>query len=212
MIIVFDLDDTLYNEIDFVKSGLRAVSTLFNNSSDTYNSLMSIFNQYGSGKVFNHYLSTHPSSIKLEDCIEKYQQHYPAIALSSMVEDVLNKLSSSFSLGLLTDGNPVTQKNKFQALGLSAYFDFIVFSGEHQLSKPDQRLFKMFENHYSNNNDFYYIADNLNKDFIAPNQLGWTSIQVKNPVGIYRNAIAKDFQLPKKTISSINELLGIFKI
>ena len=113
-------------------------------------------------------------------------------------------------LSIVTDGNAVTQKNKFKALDLGPYFDLAIFSGDHQLSKPDLRLFKMFETHFSTESNFYYIADNPKKDFYGPNQLGWTSIQILNPLGIYRDIVPKDGYNASLILSSLDDLTPIF--
>lgn len=210
MIIVFDLDDTLYNEIDFVKSGLRSVSTLFDNSNDVYDALINIYELNGSGKIFDTFLNSYQSTITVNDCIEQYRNHLPDISMTESTKQLLGHLSKIHTLGLLTDGNADTQKNKFKALDLDPYFDLAIFSGDHQLSKPDLRLFNMFETHFSTESNFYYIADNPKKDFYGPNQLGWTSIQILNPVGIYRNIVPKDGYNASLILNSLDDLTPIF--
>ncbi|MEM9143332.1 MAG: hypothetical protein AAGA86_10125 [Bacteroidota bacterium] len=64
---------------------------------------------------------------------------------------------------------------KINALGLSGIVDTIVVSEEIGSEKPDERNFKVIEHTFPNYN-YVYIADNLRKDFISPNQLGWNSI------------------------------------
>lgn len=210
MIIVFDLDDTLYNEIDFVKSGLRSVSTLFKSSNTVYDKLIAIYESNGSGKIFDIFLDSQPSSITVDKCIEQYRNHIPNISLAESTRELLTNLSKKYDLGLLTDGNATTQKNKFNALKLSPFFDLTIFSGDHALSKPNLKLFKMFEDHYPNASKFYYIADNPKKDFYGPNQLGWTSIQILNPVGIYRNSIPQKDFTASIVLNSLNDLINFF--
>ena len=58
MVVCFDLDDTLYPEIEYVKSGFKAVSEyltqeISKKDADTlYNSLVSILKENGRGEVF----------------------------------------------------------------------------------------------------------------------------------------------------------------
>lgn len=207
MIIVFDLDDTLYNEIDFVKSGFNAVSKLFDlDHTFVYKKLYTIFQNEGSGKVFNTFLSTINSSVSLNECVNTYRNHKPNIKLSSETKSLLESLASRFTLGLLTDGYHVTQKNKFDSLKLNSYFDYVIFSGEFNLCKPDLKLFNMFEKRYPEESKFYYIADNVKKDFVGPNQLGWTSIQILNNKGIYKDEKPSQNGTPVVTLNTINEL------
>ena len=61
MIIIFDLDDTLYEEKSFVLSGLKAVSHHIEknfgyNSLSTYKELRIILDEFGRGAVFDKWL------------------------------------------------------------------------------------------------------------------------------------------------------------
>ena len=60
--ILFDLDDTLYLEKDFVKSGFKAVASFIQNDNGineevVYDRLWSIFNGGERKNIFNHYRS-----------------------------------------------------------------------------------------------------------------------------------------------------------
>lgn len=207
MIIVFDLDDTLYNEIEFVKSGLWVVSKYLDktNPHSTFMLLFELFQKNGSGKVFNDYLNITNSNKSLNKCIELYRNHKPHISLNHNIKNLLKGIKKKYSLGLLTDGNSITQKNKFNALKLSQYFEFVVFSNDMNLQKPAKTLYDLFENHFSRHKTFFYIADNPKKDFITPNKMNWITIRYKNPLGIYQN-----YKSDAKY--EINDLWNCFKI
>jgi putative hydrolase of the HAD superfamily len=51
-----------------------------------------------------------------------------------------------------------------------------------------------------------YVADNPAKDFVAPNALGWLSVQVRRSDGIYLDAITADGGGPDHLIDSLDEL------
>ncbi len=210
MVIVFDLDDTIYNEIDFVISGFHAVSSLFHTIDDAFEQLLSIFKANGSGKVFDEFLDSNHSSIPVTKCVEVYKYHTPDLTLSNDVRDTLSKLSDQYPIGLLTDGDPITQKNKFKALGLSDYVQLPIFSGDYNRSKPDEFLFNLFHQEFPNENNFFYIGDNPKKDFITPNKFGWTSIQINNPVGIYRDVKPVGDYCPQKKLSQFDDLTQFF--
>ena len=58
MVLIFDLDDTLYNEMSYVKSGFNAVafhlSYLFKIRQESiFNKLLKVLKENGRGKVFN---------------------------------------------------------------------------------------------------------------------------------------------------------------
>lgn len=193
MIIVFDMDDTLYPEVEFVKSGLRSVAKLVSSQSnlsinEVYEFMWKEFVQNGSGKIFNAIIEKYSLNIELLDLINHYRNHIPDISLSVASENVLKGFKErGISLGLITDGPVQTQKNKYAALGLGRYIDFPIFSGEMGTSKPDSLLFNTMMTKFNNENKFWYIADNPKKDFIAPEQLGWNYIRIKIKNGIYRN-------------------------
>ncbi|MCW2285604.1 HAD superfamily hydrolase (TIGR01509 family) [Rhodoblastus acidophilus] len=46
-------------------------------------------------------------------------------------------------LGMITHGEPATQRRKIDALGLSAHFDVTVIADEVGVAKPDARIFAM---------------------------------------------------------------------
>src|SRR5690606_37812886 len=102
-----------------------------------------------------------------------------------------------------------TQRNKLKALGIEQLFNQIVVSEEFGSTKPDERNFKFFLN--SNISDYYYIADNPNKDFISPNKLGWSAIcLLHKEKNIHsQNFSFHDEYLPKIMVNSLIEILEI---
>ncbi len=51
-----------------------------------------------------------------------------------------------------------------------------------------------------------YVADNPAKDFVAPNQLGWLTIRIVRPDGIYRNETAPQGGDPQFTVTTLADL------
>lgn len=204
MVIVFDLDDTLYDEIDFVKSGFAAVADFIGENRELYFSWMwENFLKNGSGMIFNQLLETFEIHSTLQELIDVYRYHTPEIFLSA---DAKNLLSTAHSIGktaLITDGNAQTQIAKYTALTLDQWIDFPVFTALYNTSKPDPFPFKMAMEYFHDEKRFVYIADNPKKDFIAPNKLGWHSIRYNNPRGIY-NALISD---ASEEVFSLNDVL-----
>ena len=57
------------------------------------------------------------------------------------------------------------------------------------------------------NANFYYIGDNVVKDFIAPNQLGWTTIcLLDNGQNIHKQIPVEDEMKPQYEIENFDEL------
>lgn len=179
-VVVFDLDDTLYKEIDYQTSGLKFISNYLNElfCIDCYNFLLeqrnnSVKDLWG-GLCTQYDLSP---SIK-ETLLWMYRLHSPTIELESGARKLLSFL---FEVGIpysiVTDGRSITQRLKVKALGLDGIPLYI--SDEYDGVKPMPQRFQLIENNNPENN-YYYIADNIKKDFITPNKLGWTTICLRD--------------------------------
>lgn len=207
--IIFDLDDTLMYEIDFLKSAYKEISTLVDkeNQEELYNLMLS---KYQKGEnVFDILIENYPEFSK-EILLEVYRNHFPTLFLNEGASDLLKQIKlEGHKLGLITDGRSVTQRNKLKALKIEDLFDKIIVSEEFGSTKPDERNFKIFlENDIE---EYYYIADNTKKDFVTPNKLGWTSICLLNQGN---NIHTQNFDLeqkflPKIIINSLSELLKL---
>jgi len=184
MIIVYDLDDTLYDELEFVKSGFKEVSRYLG-SDLYYDFMLEVFIKDGSGKVFNSLIEEFTLDTSLLKLIEIYKFHQPRITLPKESLELL-KFTKEYKTALISDGNYLMQKNKFRALNLESYIDYPLFTDFYHTNKPQEKAFKMVMEKFEEEINFIYISDNPKKDFIAPNRLGWKSIRFKNPVGIYK--------------------------
>jgi putative hydrolase of the HAD superfamily len=184
MVIVFDLDDTLYDEIDFVKSGFKEISKYLNNDK-YYDFMLESFYKDGSGKVFNKLINKFNLNISLQKLIEIYRFHQPDIKLPIESLELL-EFSQNYKTALISDGYYLMQQNKFTALNLNNYIEYPIFTDFYHTNKPALKAFEMVMNKFQDEDNFVYISDNPKKDFIAPNKLGWKSIRFKNPIGIYK--------------------------
>jgi len=187
--LVFDLDDTLYPEIDYVRSGFVVVSGLLEKlyglqKEDSYKELMETF--YGGirGKNFNAFLDGRGLDYSEDVIIElvgAYREHKPKITLPEVSKRTLVSLSEKgFKLGLLTDGFLEAQKKKVESLGLESFLNAIVYTdvlGE-EFWKPNARPFveitRMLE---VSGKECSYVADNPEKDFKGAKECGMLGIQ-----------------------------------
>ncbi|MBT4947152.1 MAG: HAD family hydrolase [Candidatus Marinimicrobia bacterium] len=177
--IVFDLDDTLYQEDDYSQSGVAAVARELESlyGMDLTEQLMLVREERGDvwGKACE--LLDLSTTVK-ESMLWMYRLHHPNIELESEVLSVVHKIASSAKqLVILTDGRSATQRMKLSALDLLGYPLYI--SEEYESNKPEEKRFKQIMKDYVADN-YVYIADNPVKDFIAPNDLGWRTIGVRD--------------------------------
>lgn len=183
MVIVFDLDDTLYDEVDFVKSGFKEIANYLKDEK-YYNFMCEVFESEGSGKVFNKLIEKFSLDVNINKLIEIYRFHIPNIVLPSESLELL-KFAKEFKTALISDGHYIMQKNKFDALGLNSFVEYPIFTDFYQTNKPELKPYNMVMDKYKDEEKFVYISDNPKKDFKAVAKLGWTGIRYKNPVGIY---------------------------
>jgi len=174
--VVFDLDDTLFPEWQFLHSGIRHIIKHFE-----LNNSMRSTHFYASQKDWIHFLINENSLTLTDqlvsDVLEEYRNHVPSITLREGALQFLRALKEQrCSIGLITDGRSITQRNKLSSLGIHKFFDQIVISEELGSEKPSFDNFNCFNQSVTK----YYIGDNPRKDFVAPNQLGWTTIMLLN--------------------------------
>ena len=203
-IFVFDLDDTLYSERDFEKSGIEFV---YHNLSIKHISLETILNNRNNW--IEQMINGSNNQITLEIVLDMYRNHFPTIQLYNDAKVFLEKLlSQGIEMSLITDGRSITQRNKLRALGIESFFKNIVISEEVNSEKPSEYNFRMvMYNKIAEN--YIYIADNPKKDFITPNKLGWTSICLLDRG---QNVHKQNFNisseyLPLFSISSFEEII-----
>ena len=151
-------------------------------------------------------------NLPASDYLYIYRNHKPKIALSEDVVRMLDTLKvKGVRIGLITDGRSVQQRNKIEALGLSRWMDAedIVISEEFGSEKPALANYAYFMERYPECHDFTYVGDNLKKDFVAPNALGWLTVCLKDDG---RNIHKQDFMylaeeaVPKRLIGNLMEI------
>jgi len=211
-VIVFDLDDTLYDELDFVKSGFNEVSEFlskkFNIPKNKCYEIMINELQYGRGEIFDNTLKKYNIFSKklVKQCISRYRSHKPKIHLFHSAIKCLKKLDI-FPLYIVTDGNKIVQKNKVKALKIQKKVKFIFITSNYTLknAKPSPYcFFKICELEKTSPQNIIYIGDDPSKDFVKIKQKGFKTIRVLT--GKFKNEkYSKQFDADL-TIKSLEEL------
>jgi len=193
--IVFDLDDTLYPERDYVFSGFRAVAAwakehLSVPAGQGFTELKSLFEQGVRGDTFNHWLAAHDlvSDGLVSQLVQVYREHRPALSPFPKAPGLLALLRQHYRLGLISDGYLVTQQRKLAALNLAHHFDAIVFSDEwgRKAWKPSVWPFQVaLQRMGVDASGTVYVADNPLKDFLGARRSGISTIWVRRPDGEY---------------------------
>ena len=230
--VVFDLDDTLYDEIEYCKSGFTAVAEFLANRSEfasanpttvqveTGRITEALWEQFSTGnrtKTFNRALDkldiSYDDKLILE-LIEVYRQHKPTITLPPDSRDTLCELSKKYTLALLTDGFLPEQQLKVQALGIEQYFKSIVYTEQlgRECWKPSpagfENIIRTLEARPENT---VYVADNEKKDFIAPNKLGFVTIQILRPARLHTSVREEPESKAQHIIGKISQLFNLLE-
>jgi putative hydrolase of the HAD superfamily len=214
MIIVFDLDDTLYDEMTYVKSGLRAVSDFgleeFGLDSDeSYQEMIGLLSLNGRGKVFDDWLSMHGvcSRVRVLKCLQVYRNHTPIIKLFPKVDGLLHQYRNQFPIYMVTDGHKLVQKKKIDALGIGGLFNRVFITHRFGVvnAKPSLYCFEIIMRmHGCSWAEMVYVGDNPKKDFVNLNKVGAQTIRVKT--GSFAFCEALPGYDAKKTIPDISYL------
>lgn len=213
--IVFDLDDTLYPENEYVLSGFEVVSRILETKykiCDAKEKLVKLYQQ-DIKNVYNRLLSSENISYSDEDIkmlVDIYRDNKPeSLKPYSGVEDMLEVLKrQGYLLGIITDGREKQQNAKLNALNIRRYFDEIIISdslGGEEFRKPDERAFLLIAQRLGvNPSEMVYVGDNPNKDFAISAKLPIKTIQLKK--GIYSNESYRDNILPMVVIEDIRDI------
>lgn len=215
-ILVFDLDDTLYLERDFVRSGFAAVGQYLERERGITRFAEACWNLFVSGeraRVFDTALAQAGLPRDAHDIatlVEVYRSHRPAISLA---QDAARFLAADTrTKALITDGPAQTQQAKIDSLGIAEHFGLVLTTGSWPAGygKPHPRAFEQVM-HWSGApaGQHIYIADNPAKDFLAPRKLAWRSVQINRPGRIHDPVPRAATHAADVEISSFDELPAI---
>ncbi len=219
--VIFDLDDTLYDEVDYCRSGLGSVAKLLAESTEgatAENIFQVLWGQFNAGdrtKIFNDALDKLGIDYTVEfimSLVKHYREHKPAIILPDDSRGVLEELGDKYTLALLTDGFLPAQKLKVEALGIEKYFECIVYTEElgREFWKPSPVGFeKILAQLQGEAGSSVYVGDNEKKDFIGPNGLGLKTIKLIRARGIHTEVCVEPGACAGYVVHDISELPGL---
>lgn len=219
-IIVFDLDNTLFDERIYIQNAFKKIAKYI---ADKYG-----FNEFEVLNLLNNILARedptypifdsllHMLNIPRENLISTllkifYNSVDGIIPYEDTIE-VLDILSRKYTLILITDGAPITQTKKINVLGIKEFFEKIilvdkVYGKIHRRPSPIPFLDLLKEFRISSEK-IAFIGDNIFKDFISPNRLNIHTIRIRR--GFYSkyrdNHVPYEFR-PKTTTRTLRDIL-----
>ncbi len=212
--IVFDLDDTLYLERDFVRSGYLACSELLKQKLGVSGFEDACWRRFTAGqrqRIFNDSLVELGFDAEfhiVDELVSTYRNHDPNISLCP--DAVTFLCNSELKIGVITDGFAETQLRKVQRLGLHKFAEPILCTDVwgREFWKPHPRAFEAMEHMFGGN--LVYVADNPTKDFVTPRARGWATVQINRPGRVHQLPAPDHLHKPDAVIISLAELDQLF--
>jgi putative hydrolase of the HAD superfamily len=212
MVIVFDLDDTLYDERSYVESGFRAVATFgaarFGwDPERSLHFMTEVLDHEGRGAIFDRWLAKfgRNSRALVRECIRVYRHHAPRVRLYDEARELLPRLGQ-YPLYVVTDGHKVVQQKKVDALELGKYFRHIYITHRYGMQhvKPSTYCFERVQaRERCDWKDMIYVGDNPAKDFVNLNPLSVHTVRVLT--GAHRNVKALPAHDARYTIDALSQ-------
>lgn len=219
-VVVCDLDDTLFPELQFIQGGFKAVGTslelegeqLFGFSFDAQDFVRKCWEQHDTGirgSVFNKVLDAYEctyNAAQIRLLVEIYQNHSPQLELHS---DAVRLFNRTIPLGIITNGRAVIQRRKVKALELDSVCQQIIYCGEIGFEKPSsvpyQMMMKQFGNSFQGD-DFLYVGDHPIKDFRGAKDCGWQTARIIRPDGLHSDVITDPINDADTIITSLDSI------
>lgn len=197
--IIFDVDDTLYDQLTPFQQAFDAV---FNDPSIPLEELFKysriysdeVFQQSEDGTItklemqiyrirkamehFNQQI-TDEQAIKFQ---QTYQQYQSQLQLDPRMKEALDWcVEQQVQIGIITNGPAEHQWKKVNCLQLEKWVpkEYIFVSGDLGIAKPDIRVFQQVEQAMQLEKETtYYIGDSYFNDIIGAKRAGWKAIWV----------------------------------
>jgi len=220
-VVVFDLDDTLYEEITYVQSGFRAAARDISGvlgvpEQELFDRMWNVLMREGRGKVFDTVVSGfrgRPVKRLVRRALAVYRLHEPDIALAEDAEYALDRLTKAgMPVYIVTDGNKLVQERKIKALGLDKRTSGVYVTHRYGVrhAKPSPYCFlKICERERVNPRDVVYVGDNPNKDFVGIKPLGFRTIRIVR--GAWRDAAMPAEYEAEAAVRDLKEIFDVFR-
>jgi putative hydrolase of the HAD superfamily len=198
-VVVFDVDDTVYLERDYVKSGFHAIESEYG-LPGFERMAWDLFLEGARGDTIERALDRLGIESPIEfvgKLVATYRSHLPTISLQNDAVPVLTKLlERHVPVGVVTDGPLVSQTRKVEVLGLRKFAELVVYTDSYgeEYSKPHPRSFEEIQLATGISSwSHIYVADNPLKDFAGPSALGWRTLRVRRPLSLHVEAETPDY-------------------
>lgn len=194
---IFDVDDTLYDQLEPFKRALtknfeieeqdiEKIYVLSRNYSDKVFHL-SVSGEMGMNKMHNYRIQNALSDFGIKiskDQADQFQLDYEKYQGEiTLLDDVRQVLDYSYDkkilLGVITNGPTEHQWRKIKQLNLEKWIpkEYIIVSGEVGIAKPNSAIFELAEKQMDLiKTKSYYIGDSFENDVVGAKNAGWNAV------------------------------------
>lgn len=208
--VCFDLDGTLFDDRQYVRAGLRHAGAHLETLAgvDLTDELVDAYFERGVTEgTFDTVLAERGLSQEhVPELVDAYHANDGELEPFDDVERVLEELTDSYELGLITGGR--NGRDKLRRLGLEEYFETVLVTSGRSDSKRDSAPFEsVLDDLGVDPTAAAYVGDRPELDFPQPNRLGMLTIRVET--GRYATAEATGSATPDETVPSLGALPAV---
>ena len=198
--VIFDLDDTLYEERLYFRSGFSVVAKYLEQRGvgpcgKTAELLDGFHHLEGMQRVFQKLAARLGFSEDwVPEIVELFRSHRPVIELAADARELLPRLHAShrLRLGCVTDGWLAVQRRKVEALGVEPLLDTLVIADEwggRDFWKPHPKPFHTCCARLGvEPGETVFVGDNPERDMVGARRAGLASIRIRRPGGYFTTA------------------------
>ena len=216
--LIFDLDDTLYYEKEYVLGAFKEVSYYLGNKfkkneEKLYIRMKETLESSGRGKIFNIICEENNFNEDIKQLVDIYRNSKSKLKLyDDSKEFLIWARKQGYKLGIITDGCSKVQWNKIKGLDIEGLVDKIIVTDDlgKEFWKPHEKSYLDVMKWFNiNKNECMYIGDNPNKDFIGARKIGIKTVRIIRGKGDHIKTFLERKYEADLNISNLLELKDI---
>lgn len=215
--VIFDLDDTLYDEAEYVSQAFAHTAAYLAEKLGTpekkeifHGRMLELMERDGRGRIFDVICEETGAALSVEELVRVYRGTKPVLRLYPDAELLLQSLSEKqIKTGLITDGCSRVQHEKIAALELNRRLDCVIATDDFGMSKPQTAVYeKCLDALGCEPSAAAYVGDNPRKDFVGAKALGMDTFRIVREKGMHMRDEAEPEREAAHRIAALTELEG----